>query len=352
MVRTSGETPQPQTGTSAALLKSEPRCVGTPDALSSLRSKPASKATTRASKATTCSCMSRKRFSSAFSLPPQTDPGKSLRRKMFVTSRPNAVPRVHRVWVRCTGSPLHDPVTLSLADSKDDVHCGCGEWLHPEHGRRGPFGSGDEQAGGPAHGHHAGQGGRVRLDRLHHDLQEGASRSRVPHICRPTRSHACLTHPVLCCRVQDGKTISPWHDIPLEAGDGMYNFVCEIPKMTLKKMEVRPYHALLSTAAVPGIAAVALGCHARMLPLGRSRPRSRATRSCRTRRRARRACTTAPSSGTTAACRRRGRTRTSRATPTWAVPSATTTRSTWWRLAPRRRRWAPSCRSSRSACSR
>ena len=40
--------------------------------------------------------------------------------------------------------------------------------------------------------------------------------------------------------MQDGKTISPWHDIPLEAGDGMYNFVCEIPKMSLKKMEVRP----------------------------------------------------------------------------------------------------------------
>merc|ERR1711865_1001426 len=39
---------------------------------------------------------------------------------------------------------------------------------------------------------------------------------------------------------KDGKTISPWHDIPLEAGDGMYNFVCEIPKMSLKKMEVRP----------------------------------------------------------------------------------------------------------------
>jgi inorganic pyrophosphatase len=37
---------------------------------------------------------------------------------------------------------------------------------------------------------------------------------------------------------KDGKTISPWHEIPLEAGDGMYNFVCEIPKMTLKKMEV------------------------------------------------------------------------------------------------------------------
>eukprot|EP00908_Phaeocystis_cordata_P005331 Transcript_15809.p1 GENE.Transcript_15809~~Transcript_15809.p1 ORF type:complete len:324 (-),score=93.10 Transcript_15809:258-1133(-) len=37
---------------------------------------------------------------------------------------------------------------------------------------------------------------------------------------------------------EDGKTISPWHDIPLEAGDGLYNFVAEIPKMTLKKMEV------------------------------------------------------------------------------------------------------------------
>ena len=47
-----------------------------------------------------------------------------------------------------------------------------------------------------------------------------------------------LTHTALCWRVQDGKTISPWHEIPLEAGDGMYNFVCEIPKMTLKKMEI------------------------------------------------------------------------------------------------------------------
>jgi len=32
--------------------------------------------------------------------------------------------------------------------------------------------------------------------------------------------------------------ISPWHDIPLEAGDGLYNMLTEIPKMTLKKMEV------------------------------------------------------------------------------------------------------------------
>merc|ERR1719373_1055378 len=34
------------------------------------------------------------------------------------------------------------------------------------------------------------------------------------------------------------KVISPWHDLPLEAGDGLYNMLTEIPKMTLKKMEV------------------------------------------------------------------------------------------------------------------
>jgi len=38
--------------------------------------------------------------------------------------------------------------------------------------------------------------------------------------------------------MEDGEVISPWHDIPLEAGDGMYNMLTEIPKMTLKKMEV------------------------------------------------------------------------------------------------------------------
>ena len=34
------------------------------------------------------------------------------------------------------------------------------------------------------------------------------------------------------------KTISPWHDIPLYAGEGLLNFVCEIPKETSAKMEV------------------------------------------------------------------------------------------------------------------
>ena len=37
-------------------------------------------------------------------------------------------------------------------------------------------------------------------------------------------------HPVL--------QISPWHDIPLRAGDGLFNMVCEIPKNTNAKMEV------------------------------------------------------------------------------------------------------------------
>ena len=33
------------------------------------------------------------------------------------------------------------------------------------------------------------------------------------------------------------KQISPWHDIPLDAGNGLYNAVIELPKMTFKKME-------------------------------------------------------------------------------------------------------------------
>merc|ERR1719163_517768 len=38
---------------------------------------------------------------------------------------------------------------------------------------------------------------------------------------------------------KDGdKVISPWHDLPLELEGGLYNMLTEIPKMTLKKMEV------------------------------------------------------------------------------------------------------------------
>jgi len=37
---------------------------------------------------------------------------------------------------------------------------------------------------------------------------------------------------------EDGSAISPWHDIPLSAGDDSYNMVVEIPKMTKAKMEV------------------------------------------------------------------------------------------------------------------
>jgi hypothetical protein len=36
----------------------------------------------------------------------------------------------------------------------------------------------------------------------------------------------------------NGTTVSPWHDIPLYAGEGgLLNFVCEIPKETSAKME-------------------------------------------------------------------------------------------------------------------
>merc|ERR1719261_1687778 len=37
---------------------------------------------------------------------------------------------------------------------------------------------------------------------------------------------------------EGGKVISPWHDMPLELEGGLYNMLTEIPKMTLKKMEV------------------------------------------------------------------------------------------------------------------
>merc|ERR1719412_94445 len=34
------------------------------------------------------------------------------------------------------------------------------------------------------------------------------------------------------------KVVSPWHDMPLKLDGGLYNMLTEIPKMTLKKMEV------------------------------------------------------------------------------------------------------------------
>ncbi|KAE8125936.1 hypothetical protein FH972_020697 [Carpinus fangiana] len=35
-----------------------------------------------------------------------------------------------------------------------------------------------------------------------------------------------------------GKKVSPWHDIPLRLGNGIFNFIVEIPKDTSAKMEV------------------------------------------------------------------------------------------------------------------
>lgn len=37
-----------------------------------------------------------------------------------------------------------------------------------------------------------------------------------------------------------GSPYSPWHDAPLQLEGGLYNMLTEIPKMTLKKMEVTP----------------------------------------------------------------------------------------------------------------
>ncbi|KAA0031418.1 hypothetical protein IC582_000192 [Cucumis melo] len=37
---------------------------------------------------------------------------------------------------------------------------------------------------------------------------------------------------------QSGKKVSPWHDVPLHLGDGVFNFIVEIPKETSAKMEV------------------------------------------------------------------------------------------------------------------
>lgn len=34
------------------------------------------------------------------------------------------------------------------------------------------------------------------------------------------------------------KTVSPWHEVPLYAGDGCLHYICEIPKETSAKMEV------------------------------------------------------------------------------------------------------------------
>ncbi|XP_024365057.1 soluble inorganic pyrophosphatase 6, chloroplastic [Physcomitrium patens] len=37
---------------------------------------------------------------------------------------------------------------------------------------------------------------------------------------------------------ETGRPMSPWHDIPLDAGDGRFNFVVKVPKDTRRKMEV------------------------------------------------------------------------------------------------------------------
>ncbi|KAG7539186.1 Inorganic pyrophosphatase superfamily [Arabidopsis suecica] len=38
-----------------------------------------------------------------------------------------------------------------------------------------------------------------------------------------------------------GKKVSPWHDIPLHLGDGVFHFIVEIPKESRAKMEIYIY---------------------------------------------------------------------------------------------------------------
>ncbi|KAB1212138.1 Soluble inorganic pyrophosphatase 1, chloroplastic [Morella rubra] len=48
---------------------------------------------------------------------------------------------------------------------------------------------------------------------------------------------------------RSGKKVSPWHDIPLRLGNGIFNFVVEIPKDTRAKMEVatdEPYTTIIA----------------------------------------------------------------------------------------------------------
>jgi inorganic pyrophosphatase len=39
---------------------------------------------------------------------------------------------------------------------------------------------------------------------------------------------------------EDGKTLSPWHDIPLRNADGTFNAIIEIPKETMAKVPPPP----------------------------------------------------------------------------------------------------------------
>jgi hypothetical protein len=46
----------------------------------------------------------------------------------------------------------------------------------------------------------------------------------------------------MCTENAEGKIVSPWHDIPLRVRDdqsNVFNMICEIPRWTNAKMEVR-----------------------------------------------------------------------------------------------------------------
>ena len=66
--------------------------------------------------------------------------------------------------------------------------------------------------------------------------QKGAPDTALCHLCHSAALTAVRQNLRDGCYA--GQSISPWHDIPLNAENGQLNFVCEIPKESSAKMEV------------------------------------------------------------------------------------------------------------------
>lgn len=73
---------------------------------------------------------------------------------------------------------------------------------------------------------------------------------------KPINSESKTTDTPTYITDANGKTISPWHDIPLRraGAPNLFNFVCEIPRGTTPKYEVRntisPKHTLTNEQAM------------------------------------------------------------------------------------------------------
>ena len=80
----------------------------------------------------------------------------------------------------------------------------------------------------------------VLLLQLHHAAAVTVSGTSVSRIRggATTESGEFGTTGFVMAFEENGKPVSPWHDIPLEAGGGLYNMLTEIPRMTDKMMEM------------------------------------------------------------------------------------------------------------------